>query len=188
MRDFDVRRELHYHLRSMHSKEPDTLILDELGVCQGVVRMDLAVVNGSLAGYEIKSDRDTLARLPLQAELYSAVLDYATLVVGERHIKRATLIVPPWWGIIVATVAGDGLTLSRVRPPQLNHEIRPERLVELLWRDEVLQALVERDVADGVRSKPRRVLWQRLADELPLDELRALVRQCLKSRVGWRSD
>ena len=46
------------------------MILDELGICRGRVRIDLTVVNGLLHGYEIKSERDTLARLETQADLY----------------------------------------------------------------------------------------------------------------------
>ena len=34
--------------------------VEELGVCRGRVRVDVAVVNGTLHGYEIKSDRDSL--------------------------------------------------------------------------------------------------------------------------------
>jgi len=60
------------------------------------------VVNGKLHGYEIKSDADTLKRLPAQAEVYSAVFDLVTIVVGEHHLDTVRAIVPEWWGIVKA--------------------------------------------------------------------------------------
>ena len=53
------------------------------------VRIDIAVVKGALHGFEIKSDFDNLKRLARQVDLYSQVLDRATLVVGERFAPRA---------------------------------------------------------------------------------------------------
>ena len=35
---------------------PGTLIVEELGLCEGAVRIDVAAINGSIHGYEIKSD------------------------------------------------------------------------------------------------------------------------------------
>jgi hypothetical protein len=49
-------------------------MLDEFGLEHGEVRVDVAVINGELHGYEIKSERDTLERLPRQVKAYSAVL------------------------------------------------------------------------------------------------------------------
>ena len=48
----------------MHRSEPNTVFLEELGLCQGDARVDYAVINGAMNGYEIKSDRDKLVRLP----------------------------------------------------------------------------------------------------------------------------
>jgi len=58
MREIDIRRALLADVRQRHRDEPDTLIREELGVCQGIARVDLAVVNGSVHGYEIKSEQD----------------------------------------------------------------------------------------------------------------------------------
>jgi hypothetical protein len=68
-----------------------------MGIWSGSVRIDVAVINGELTGYELKSDRDTLERLPLQAELYSRVFDRLILVVGKRHAKKAIEHIPEWW-------------------------------------------------------------------------------------------
>lgn len=89
------------------SQPGDSFILDELGFCQGQVRVDLAVVNGILHGYEIKSDRDSLRRLERQAAIYSDVLDRVTLITGTRYVKSARRIVPTWWALTVAVSHHD---------------------------------------------------------------------------------
>lgn len=60
-------------------------------------------------GYELKGDHDTLCRLPEQANAYSAIFDFVTLVVSERHLLRAIDVVPDWWGIRIARVGRDCL-------------------------------------------------------------------------------
>src|SRR5665213_2389844 len=112
MRDIDVRIEVRRMLSMKHAGDPDTRIVEEMGVWSGSVRIDLAVINGELNGYELKSDRDTLERLPLQVELYSKVFDHLTLVVGKRHAKKARAQLPPWWGIFVAEETVNGVTLT----------------------------------------------------------------------------
>src|SRR3990172_9569406 len=92
--DSDIRPALKALLSGRHSKERGTFILDELGICRGQVRVDIAVVNGIVHGYEIKSDRDSLRRLGAQVDLYGKVLNRATLVVGQRHLKEALDVVP----------------------------------------------------------------------------------------------
>jgi len=37
---------------------PDAILIEELGLCQGLARIDLATVGGVLPGYEIKSNPD----------------------------------------------------------------------------------------------------------------------------------
>src|SRR5690625_4537558 len=78
---------------------PSTIIVNELDVCYGAVIADMVVINGEIHGFEIKSERDTLERLPIQSKFYSKVFDTVTLVVSEKHIEKATKLVPDWWGI-----------------------------------------------------------------------------------------
>lgn len=185
MRDLDVRSALHLSLERQIHGQRDTLVVDELGLC-GEVRVDVAVVNGVLAGYELKSERDTTRRLPRQAEIYSQVLDHATLVAADRHVAHARKIIPRWWGITVAKTKSDGLELCMLREPKMNPKVDPNSLVQLLWRDEVLDELASRDLAAGFRSKPRLELWRRLAGAVELDELRSVVRDRLRQRSAWR--
>ncbi len=187
MRDREVRCALHQKLLSYHHRDPDTLVVDELGLRHGASRVDIAVVNGYLHGFEIKSDADTLQRLPRQASDYNAVLDRVTLVIGERHVARTIDQAPDWWGIHVATKGQRGaIHFQRIRRPRLNREVDPSAVAQLLWRTEVSSVLASRGAPDQLLRKPRKVLYCYLAEIVGLDELRGIVREQLKSRENWR--
>jgi hypothetical protein len=144
MKDIDIRQILLSDLDQKYRSDPDTVIIEELGLCQGISRVDIAVVNGSIHGFEIKSDQDTLKRLPGQVEIYSRSLDEVTLVVGSKHLKEAMNLVPKWWGIITAKETEETTILSMRRKRKLNPSPDPFAIVQLLWREEVFQALEER--------------------------------------------
>ena len=188
MHDADLRQALHRRLARQHRDDPDgTRILDEFGIC-GQVRVDVAVVNGALTGYELKSARDTLKRLPRQADYYSRVLDYAHIVVADTHAAHALQMVPSWWGCTIAATGADGrVELAVRRAGRENPGIDPDALALLLWRGEALAALEDRGLDRGYRSKTRLQITRRLAEALPLDELRGLVYHTLAVRPGWRS-
>ena len=156
--------------------------MDELELARRSARVDLALVNGSLHGYEIKSERDDLRRLSRQVTHYAAVLERATLVTARNHLGLALSIVPDWWEVVVATLRHGNLVLRRVRAGRSNPELAAEALASLLWRDEVLQLLDLRGCSSGFRSKPRRVLWARLCETHSVAEIAEAVRSQLKAR------
>ncbi len=188
MRDADVRSALRATVLARHLRDPSTLVVDELGLDQGAVRVDIAVVNGRLHGYEIKSDADTLDRLPTQAAAYSRVFDRVTLVAGLRHLDKAAALVPPWWGLRAAEAnAGGGVRFRCVRPELANPDVDLAAVAALLWREEALALLVAEGRARGLASKPRRDLCAALVATLPAAQLRRSVRDALKTRTTWRA-
>src|SRR5438093_602201 len=103
MNDALIRERFHKQRLWRFHASPNTLVVDELGLKHGKCRADIAVINGHLAGYEIKSDEDSLDRLEEQVEVYSAVFDRATVVVGTKHVGSIRSVVPRWWGIVPTT-------------------------------------------------------------------------------------
>lgn len=175
-----------YRAESGHRAE----IFEELGVRHGAARIDFAVINGAMYGYEIKSDRDTLERLPEQMNEYNAVFDKLTLVVGKRHLHDAINLVPDWWGVIVAKSEDQKITFYTIREPEKNNEQKGVSIARLLWREEALQILEEKNKAQGVRSKTRDVIYKKLADVIDTHTLKKRVADTLlisSSREGWRS-
>jgi hypothetical protein len=160
-------------------------LIEELGLGHGRVFVDVAVLNGELHGYELKSERDTLERLPRQAEFYGAVLDRATLVASERHLLHAERMLPPWWGLCLAHQEEGSIRLEPVRLAQRNPEQRMLAMTELLWREEALALLEQAGHARGLRGKSRRHLYQRLTEVLPPELLHDAVLHQLKVRERW---
>jgi hypothetical protein len=188
MRDRDVRDALRRKVFVEHIRDSKTLVVEELGVLYGEARVDVAVVNGRLHGFEIKSDTDTLARLNAQMTIYNGIFDRMTIVVGNKHVADVSRKVPQWWGIKVATAGRRGAVhFEEARAPLTNLLIDPLWLATLLWREEAV-AVLEEAGERGVRSRNRAQLCSILAEKFSLDELRGAVRTALKARVNWRSD
>ncbi len=181
-----MRTALCRRLEAEHNPS-ETLIRRELGLCSGETRVDVAVINGHLMGYEIKSERDRLDRLPGQIELYGRVLDVAVLIAADRHLTRARALLPWWWGLWRARRHDDDVTFDVLREPQRNPRTTPMAVAQLLWRDEALALLQERSLDRGLRSANRWRLWNALAENLESDDLAAEVRQRLRARREWSS-
>ena len=186
MKDIDIRKALMKKLEKKYRFDQEHLIIEELGLCQGEVRVDIAVVNGFIHGYEIKSERDTLKRLPNQLKIYCRTLESITFVVNDNHLKNIKKIVPSWCGILKANDINGRVKLVKIRQSLKNPSIDPSSIVQLLWRDEALDILKELNLNKGMVSKPRAVLWNRLVEYLSIDELSSTIRIKLKSRQVWR--
>ena len=177
--DPDVRALLREYLEDVH-RGTGTRLLEELGLCQGDVRVDVAVVNGELSGYEIKSPSDRLTRFPNQCRIYSKVVDRAWLVAPAKTLEAARL--PEWWGQIAIFELENRLALRVVKEAKRNPSPHPLSIAKLLWRDEALECLRNAGRARGVMTKSRKVIWKRLIECVALDDLRATVRAALKRR------
>ena len=184
-RDCDIRLALEATLVQEHGDDPDTIIRHEVGICAGKRRIDMVLINGELAGYEIKSDMDTLARLAGQAKAYGSVLDKAILVTTERHLDGALAMLPNWWGIIVAYAEQGNILLETFRDPGLNDEYDAFSLAQLLWREEALDELRRRGMGRGLSNKARHYVWIALVDAILVNDLRFIVRTRLKARPEW---
>lgn len=185
MRDSDIRATLQASLLAEYGADPDTLIRHEVGLCAGERRIDVVLVNGLLAGYEIKSDKDTLDRLAGQADIYGRVLDQAFLVTTKLHLADALAELPSWWGAIEASTKGGEVVLRTVRRARRNRQHDAGSLVQMLWRDEALAELNLRGKGKGFSKKARFYVWAALADAVSINELRAIVRERLKGRPEW---
>lgn len=186
LRDQDIRDLLLQVLNEKYSQDDDTLILNELGVLHGQTRVDVAVVNGILHGYEIKSESDNLLRLPNQIADYNKVFDRMTIVIQRNYLENVKEMIPKWWGIMLITKKHENISHKVIRKGRINPNIDPYALSHFLWRDEALDVLKKRDLHKGYLSKPRNILYKKICDSLSVDEIKFTVNQQLKQRVGWR--
>jgi len=184
--DKEVREALHRSVLIEHRRDGNTLVLNELGLRHGTCRADIVVVNGFLHGFEIKSDVDTLDRLPQQIMVYNEVFDRVTLVVGEKHHGRALDMIPHWWGVKIASKHDLKVDFLHHRRPTLNTDLNPVAVAELLWRPEAVGILRGLGIEEKRLRFPRSHLYSLLTELVDLPELRRLVRETLKGRPGWR--
>ncbi len=141
-------------------------------------RVDVAVVNGEICGFEIKSDVDGLSRLPRQIRAFSAIFDRVSIVTTEKHIESASRLIPEWWGIITPS-SSEEFSITR---GGLNNPSRDTvALLHVLSRSELRAVLEASDILKGNRSKRQAELIAIAAD---INEERLLhdVRMVLKRR------
>jgi hypothetical protein len=186
-KDIEIRTALHGKKLKSFRMAPDTIVVDELGLSHAKVRIDVAVINGCVHGYEIKSSLDTLNRLPTQLELYSKCLEKITLVCAPRHIEQIEKIAPEWCGILKAEKGARGaITFTTVRRAGSNTQVDPVQLAHLLWRPEAAALLSRFESGKKMLNKPRRELYEALAAVMTVQELTAAIREFMQVRRAWR--
>lgn len=110
----------------------------EWGVLGGVVIADVAALDGDgLHLVEVKTERDDLRRLALQADYYSRVAAKCSVVVAPQHLQKAMEIVPPWWGVLVAE---DGALIEK-RDTGINPVRSADEVARLLHREELISQM-----------------------------------------------
>lgn len=64
------------------------VIASEYRLGETSVRVDLAILGSNFVGIEIKSELDSLRRLPVQVRAYAQFFDRVIVVVSERHLAK----------------------------------------------------------------------------------------------------
>lgn len=166
--------------------DADSKVVDELSLPVAKARIDIAVINGALHGYEIKSASDTLQRLPSQIEAYAKVFDYISVVTELKYHTRIAELLPRWVGIIVCNEKAGHKTTKIVRKPKPNKNKQAFFIAKLLWREELIEVLEEYQLP--FRKKDRNwILCEVLSANLNLQLLSCVVREKLKKRTAWKT-
>ena len=66
----------------------------------GACKADLVILNGTATVYEIKSERDSLARLANQVANYKKVFATVNVISGEAHVDAVLAMVPEDVGVM----------------------------------------------------------------------------------------
>ncbi len=185
--DHDIRSVLlQKRLRKLKSC-PNTLVIEELGLAHAKSRIDIAVINGYIHGYEIKSAKDSLDRLCKQIDIYSQTLQKLTIVAASRHLEDVLAAVPDWCGVIEAKQGPKGgIALIVARSARSNLDINPIMMAHLLWRSEVVQLLLQIGYAPRELRRPRKQLYEMLCEVLKPCEITAAIRTFMVQRQVWR--
>lgn len=185
--DFDIRLKLIEKIKK-ENKGKEYRVVEEFVICDGLARTDVALVNGILHGYEIKSDFDSLDRLPNQIICYDSTFDKNTIVVGEKFADKIQKHVPQHWGIEVAYINRFGnITIKRLRTPKSNKNVNVGSLLDLLWNPEIKAYLKEHKIK-GYSKMDKAGLKGLVEEFIPLKNVKEYTKHTLKTRTGWRED
>ena len=184
MKDAQIRVLLKDSELQRYISDSDSRVVDELSLPVARARIDIAVINGFLHGYEIKGASDTLNRLPSQLEAYQKVFDYVTVVTEDTHLEKVKKDIPSWVGI---SICSESSGISIYRKGLKNEAKQPFFVAQLLWKQEILDILIQERIPF---KKSTRVwgLCELLAANLEIEQLSQLVREKLKVRINWKID
>jgi hypothetical protein len=88
----------HKVLLGTHSLHTASMLTEfRVGDCKA----DVAILNGTGTVYEIKSERDSLSRLPRQIEAYKSVFAKVYVIAGENHVRSVLDSVAPEVGVLL---------------------------------------------------------------------------------------
>lgn len=184
MRDLDIRKVLHSHLDREYESIKDTVIVDELSLCSGLSRIDIAVINGVIHGYEIKSEEDTLTRLPIQMNNYNKSLEKISIATNKNHLNKIMQYVPEWWGIILLE-DNNGIELNEIRKAEKNPIVEGISLLHLLWKEELISVAQKYNLKIN-KSGNKIKMREKISDALDLETISNEIRDYLKSRQNWK--
>jgi hypothetical protein len=183
LRDPELRKPLQKWLERKFLAHNDTEILHELRMPRPSGRVDIAVVNGRLSGFEIKSDFDSLSRLPRQVRAFSAVFDEMCVVTTSRHSADAKKIIPSWWRLTVHSKKNGKRLFRTVQKGCSNPNVRIDALLHMLTRSELSNIFRSRQLDFQIRTSRRFQMIERLIERLEPSEIQFEVRRLLKTRA-----
>lgn len=109
MRESDIKALLINRLRADGILSSRAVLANEYPVGRTSVRADLAFLANDFVGVEIKSEHDSLRRLPLQLSTYRQFFDRTVLVLADRHVSRGEKL--DLEGVDLWRLSGDNLEL-----------------------------------------------------------------------------
>lgn len=188
MKDIDIRKSLKTGPLKKYVSDSNSLVLDEFNISLGLVRADIAVVNGVLHGIEIKSEKDTLKRLDNQLTEYKKFFEYITVVTCEKFQDKIEKSIPEKCGILVAKIENNKVIFKKIREAKKNYEIDKLCLVKSLWKEEIIDVLEESEYKKGFKSKSKPLLYEILCENFSKQQLLRIVKEKIKARTNWRVD
>jgi hypothetical protein len=189
MTDRVVRTAFHQTILKNSNEDRFSFVLNEFGLKNGTNRADIAVLNGKLIGYEIKTEKDTLTRLPSQVNAYNEVFDSVFLITTNKHLHKVKKIIPDWWGIYqIHQNNVFELSFSCHRKGKINREKNTYGIAQLLWKEELSDFLFNKF---GLQINPRvnkHQMYEFIAAKCTPTEFGKVALAYLKKRSGWRKD
>lgn len=164
-------------------------IYEEIAIDRHKVIVDMAVfTEGEAIGFEIKSGKDNLRRLPHQIISYDKFFSRNYIVVDDNHLSKVEAMVPHHWGILLAYHDGLDIVIELYRDAGPNPNQNKRTVLELLWRDETTYLLKKHGIYKGLSKARMTKRRSVLAAQLSIDEVIREIYHLLPQRDGWKTN
>ncbi|HBO1307400.1 sce7726 family protein [Pseudomonas aeruginosa] len=158
----------------------DAVIINEMVVANWSRRADIAVANGKLYAYEIKSSADTLKRLPGQVDLFSSHFDKVTVVAAAKFIPKILESYPSHIGVLEVTDEGGAAKIKQIRAGRLNETRNTAILADFLTKTDI-HSLLKSEGISVPSTAARSTLVQQISS-LPSRSVKKYVLTRLKEK------
>jgi hypothetical protein len=160
---------------------PPRATLEEVHVCNGNAIADVVAVYKTMHCYEIKGETDSINRIVRQSQFYDQAFPLISLVTTANHLRRAEIIVPKHWGIVLANSANSAsVTFKHVRGAARNPSYLPEIALLSLWRSELIKFPNFSNAS--LEKMNRQKIAELIASNVSTSEINEIVGQALAAR------
>lgn len=157
----------------------DSVLISELTVGNWTRRTDIVLANGSLWGFELKSESDSLTRLAGQVETFSNYFEKLIVVVAARFEEKAQKLLEESSAKNVGLwVESNQKIKERIRP--VLQPLKSQAAIDLMTVVELRRVLSQNGVR--ISGACRRAELVETALELPAAVLAAAARFAIKNR------
>ncbi|WP_353228496.1 sce7726 family protein [Pseudomonas qingdaonensis] len=160
----------------------DAVIINEMVVANWSRRADMAVANGRLYGFEIKSQFDSLRRLPGQLESFQEHFDKVVVVAAPKFISAIERDYPDSIGILEVSLSSGRPRLRQVRAGRINEVKDIAKLASLITKAELERFLRVNGVSDDANLSRSEMVKKLYAKHIK--KLRLYVLSCIKERYA----
>lgn len=171
-------------IRSHNRGFKNVVVMDEFRANE--CRADVVAVNGTSIAYEVKTDLDSLDKLPKQLDTYQTVFDEIWVVTTPTLSSKVMTMAPLHVGI---AVLGSNMRLKTTRKPTSNKQhVSPEHIFDCMRREEYVAALRHlTGIAPIVAPARMYTECKRIFRNLPPDTAHAAFVSAMKSRAVCNS-
>ncbi|WEL58020.1 sce7726 family protein [Pseudomonas kermanshahensis] len=158
----------------------DAVLINEMVVANWARRADLALANGRLHGFEIKSAFDSLKRLPGQIESFQKHFDKVTVVAASKFIPEILKCYPEEVGVLEVCLRAGRVMFRQARSGRIS-EVRDRQIIASLITKAELEKLLRQEGVYFQSGTSRKELLP-FVDYLPVKRLKLFALACIKQR------
>lgn len=158
----------------------DATIINEMVVANWSRRADLAIANGHLQAFEIKSDFDSLKRLDGQLETFTSRFEKVTVVCAPKFTYEVTKKVASDVGIIEYSNTNKGIKFKIIQRGRISVLSNKKFYINYLLKKELQLLIVEH--SKQLLFESGRESLEHIAAQLPLSKIRSFVLNAIKKR------